>query len=90
MSCCPAGSWPALQAPTDYKRQGKVGVIHGDIQAYTVGSTAGAKRAILVLTDIFGIDSGRVQAVTINWQKNMMPCVSLSISCQVMHFLMHC
>jgi len=64
MSCCPAGSWPALQAPTDYKRQGKVGVIHGDIQAYTVGSTAGAKRAILVLTDIFGIDSGRVQAVT--------------------------
>jgi len=60
-SCCPTNSWPALKV--DYTPVGKVEVIDGnDLKAYVVGPHD-AKKAVIVVVDIFGFDGGRTRAV---------------------------
>ena len=60
-SCCPDGSWPALKAPADYTPKGKM-VKEGDVDLCTVGDASSGK-AIIVITDIFGINGGRVKGI---------------------------
>eukprot|EP01098_Paradermamoeba_levis_P002795 TRINITY_DN1332_c0_g1_i1.p2 TRINITY_DN1332_c0_g1~~TRINITY_DN1332_c0_g1_i1.p2 ORF type:complete len:254 (-),score=78.10 TRINITY_DN1332_c0_g1_i1:64-825(-) len=57
--CCPPGSWPSLQA--DYTPIGTTQEIATGLTAYVVGSPQG--KGILVVPDIFGVDSGRTKAI---------------------------
>eukprot|EP00166_Cyanidium_caldarium_P001090 ctg_1492.g537 len=56
--CCPPGSWPALQV--DYKPRGTMKDIGKGVQAYVVGS---GSRGIIVLPDVFGVESGHSKAI---------------------------
>ncbi|KAK4535340.1 hypothetical protein CDCA_CDCA04G1365 [Cyanidium caldarium] len=56
--CCPPGSWPALQV--DYKPRGTMKDIGKGLQAYVVGS---GSRGIIVLPDVFGVESGHSKAI---------------------------
>jgi dienelactone hydrolase len=64
MSCCPADSWPALKVPTTYSAKGSESVGAGEkaVRLYTVG-TEHKEKALVIVTDIFGIDSGRHKAI---------------------------
>jgi dienelactone hydrolase len=57
MHCCPQGSWPQLDV--DYLPEGETWNIEG-VTTYHKGS---GTRALLIVEDIFGIYSGRHQAV---------------------------
>eukprot|EP00179_Madagascaria_erythrocladioides_P016684 CAMPEP_0198345474 /NCGR_PEP_ID=MMETSP1450-20131203/74306_1 /TAXON_ID=753684 ORGANISM="Madagascaria erythrocladiodes, Strain CCMP3234" /NCGR_SAMPLE_ID=MMETSP1450 /ASSEMBLY_ACC=CAM_ASM_001115 /LENGTH=144 /DNA_ID=CAMNT_0044050823 /DNA_START=119 /DNA_END=550 /DNA_ORIENTATION=+ len=73
MSCCPPDSWPALDAgyaplgtTIDVATSGGGGDAGGDaatMKVYVSGDSKAAKRALVVLPDIFGIDSGRTKAM---------------------------
>ena len=58
--CCPPGSWPALKS--DHVRVGKIENIGRGLPAYVVGSPDAGK-AVIVVPDIFGIDSGRTTSI---------------------------
>jgi dienelactone hydrolase len=62
-SCCPADSWPTLK--TDGVRAGKViDLGHGMTQSYAVGDADTCNgRAIIMLHDVWGMDSGRQKAM---------------------------
>jgi dienelactone hydrolase len=57
MQCCPQGSWPQLKV--DYNPKGEIQSIEG-VSTYHVGS---GNRVLLIVEDIFGINSGRHQVV---------------------------
>eukprot|EP01108_Squamamoeba_japonica_P000502 TRINITY_DN1168_c0_g3_i1.p1 TRINITY_DN1168_c0_g3~~TRINITY_DN1168_c0_g3_i1.p1 ORF type:complete len:338 (-),score=83.75 TRINITY_DN1168_c0_g3_i1:56-1000(-) len=59
-SCCPDGSWPALATDTNLTG---TEVKIGEMAAYESGDAATAKRAMLCIPDIFGVDSGRTKAI---------------------------
>mmetsp|Transcript_16412 Transcript_16412/g.42396 ORF Transcript_16412/g.42396 Transcript_16412/m.42396 type:complete len:247 (-) Transcript_16412:190-930(-) len=59
-SCCPAGSWPALQAPEGYKAEGTETKLE-DLPLYTVGDPASGK-AVIVLPELFGW-AGRLKGI---------------------------
>jgi len=56
-SCCPEASWPSLD--TGYTATGTQEKRNG-YDLYTVGS---GTKAIVVIPDVFGIDSGRTKAI---------------------------
>lgn len=58
-SCCPSGSWPALQPPDDYTPRGREEHL-GDLPIYYVG-TPGPK-AVIVLPEVFGW-AGRLKGI---------------------------
>lgn len=60
MSCCPPESWPALKVESAHKPAGKDAVVNG-VATYTVGNDK--SRALVIVTDIFGIESGRHKAI---------------------------
>ncbi len=53
MNCCPVGSWEQLKV--DYQPQGEDLEVDG-VPLYHVGD---GKRAIVIVSDIFGAKSGR-------------------------------
>eukprot|EP01130_Rhizamoeba_saxonica_P002491 TRINITY_DN12283_c0_g1_i1.p1 TRINITY_DN12283_c0_g1~~TRINITY_DN12283_c0_g1_i1.p1 ORF type:complete len:263 (+),score=78.04 TRINITY_DN12283_c0_g1_i1:38-790(+) len=59
MSCCPAGSWPSLK--TDYQPKGET-IQLDDLPVYIKGDQPNEK-AILVIHDVFGVDSGRTKNI---------------------------
>ena len=59
MSCCPPGSTGYLQAPGDYTPVGAV-VSEPGLDAYVTGA---GETAILLFSDVWGWNSGRVRAV---------------------------
>ncbi|KAL6063097.1 DLH domain-containing protein [Balamuthia mandrillaris] len=60
-SCCPAGSWPALKV--DYTPTGTTEDIGQGMQAYLTGHAEQGGKAILVVHDVFGPESGRSKAI---------------------------
>jgi dienelactone hydrolase len=60
MSCCPPGSLPFLKAENEHKAEGTVSDVAGH-KLYTVGTDK--SKALVLITDIFGSDSGRHKAV---------------------------
>lgn len=60
MACCPPDSWPALKVESTYKPKGTNAVVAG-VATYTVGDDK--SRALVIVTDIFGIESGRHKAI---------------------------
>lgn len=71
-SCCPPGSLPALKVPEDYKPQGTWDELSDGFKVYTVDkSNAEAKRAIVVISDIFGADTSRHAGVCDTLAENL-------------------
>jgi dienelactone hydrolase len=64
MSCCPADSWPALKVASTYAAKGTESTGAGEtpVRLYTVGAEH-KDNALVIITDIFGIDSGRHKAI---------------------------
>ena len=60
MSCCPPGSWPSLKS--DHIRVGSVSCLGRGLSGYVVGSSDVGK-AVIVIPDIFGIESGRTTSI---------------------------
>jgi hypothetical protein len=60
MSCCPDGSWPALQAPQDYVPKGSVITLGNELPVYVVGESD--SKAILVFPEVFCWE-GRLKGV---------------------------
>eukprot|EP00051_Salpingoeca_urceolata_P016597 m.221800 g.221800 ORF g.221800 m.221800 type:complete len:259 (-) comp18726_c0_seq3:105-881(-) len=58
--CCPPGSWPSLKV--DYTPQGKEETI-GDMACYVASPDAPTEKAVIVIPDIFGVNSGRIKAI---------------------------
>lgn len=52
-SCCPPGSWPAVQVAEgyNYDKKGKMSKIGDDLPVYTVGT---GEKGVIILPDIFG------------------------------------
>src|SRR4051812_1981352 len=67
MSCCPPESWPALKAESEYQPKGetiKVGKAPNEHALYVIGKEhAKEGKAIVIVPDIFGIDTGRHKAI---------------------------
>lgn len=59
MSCCPPGSEPYLAS--NYAAKGEKKSITG-VEFYSAGTPAEGKKAILIIPDIWGWDSGRTRA----------------------------
>jgi dienelactone hydrolase len=53
MSCCPPGSFPALQAPADYIPQGERLELNNSLPVYRVGNSSSSK-CLLVFPEVFG------------------------------------
>lgn len=60
MSCCPSGSAPSFA--DDYTPAGTK-VSYVDVQFYAVGTPSSGGKAIVVIPDIWGWDSGRIRRV---------------------------
>ena len=60
MSCCPAGSWPALDA--NYEGKGNIQDIGEGLQTYIVGEVS-SKKSIILVPDVFGPGGGRNSAI---------------------------
>lgn len=58
-SCCPSGSWPALQPPEDYKPRGMDEFLE-DLPVYVAGQPG--PKAVVVLPEIFGF-AGRLKGI---------------------------
>eukprot|EP01095_Lingulamoeba_sp_RSL-Kostka_P002356 TRINITY_DN13201_c0_g1_i1.p1 TRINITY_DN13201_c0_g1~~TRINITY_DN13201_c0_g1_i1.p1 ORF type:complete len:261 (-),score=99.22 TRINITY_DN13201_c0_g1_i1:158-940(-) len=65
-SCCPNGSWPSLQV--DYEPQGKYEDLGEGLNVYYNGA-ADSTKAIMVIHDVFGVDSGRSKAIVDHFAK---------------------
>jgi len=65
MACCPPGSWGACDSPAGYVNKGKNEALGPTLNGYVVRPATGTKngKAIVVFTDLFGNDSGRVKAI---------------------------
>lgn len=63
--CCPPGSWAACSAPADYVPKGAVAQLGPTLNAYVCkpATNSSPTKAIVVIPDIFGIDSGRTRAI---------------------------
>jgi len=64
MSCCPPGSWPALNEK--YELKGKEIDIGKGLMAYVIGTPPEKDHhgtAIIVYTDVFGVDGGRIKPI---------------------------
>eukprot|EP00961_Rhodomonas_salina_P186808 2522190-Rhodomonas_salina.1 len=59
MSCCPPGSEPYLAS--NYAAKGEKKSITG-VEFYSAGTPAEGKKAILIIPDIWGWDSGTISA----------------------------
>ncbi|KAI9023467.1 dienelactone hydrolase family-domain-containing protein [Hyaloraphidium curvatum] len=62
--CCPPNSEPYLKA--DYATKGATTTLPSGVEAYVVGPKD-AKKAILVIPDVWGWNSGRVRAIADNF-----------------------
>ncbi|KAA8494789.1 Carboxymethylenebutenolidase-like [Porphyridium purpureum] len=62
MSCCPAGSWPALEAEGG-PSLGKIEQVAAGLDAYVVAPEKPNGTAILSFNDIFGFAAGRTKGV---------------------------
>jgi carboxymethylenebutenolidase len=51
MSCCPDGSWPAMQAPADYSPRGSEIMLENSLPAYVVGDSS--EKALIVFPEVF-------------------------------------
>lgn len=70
MKCCPDGSLPALKEPKDYKIEGETIDIGNNIKCYIVGEDNKKNgKCIVILSDLFGINSGRHKQVADSWAK---------------------
>ena len=64
MACCPPGSWGACEPPAGYKPKGKDEPLGSNLNGYVVRPASNENnKAIIVFTDLFGNDSGRVKAI---------------------------
>ena len=76
MACCPPGSLPALTPPSQYTPKGSIltfprrdtDTSEGacKVNCYCVGSQSKAKAAVIICTDIWGINGGRTKSVQYN------------------------
>ncbi|KAI9023465.1 Alpha/Beta hydrolase protein [Hyaloraphidium curvatum] len=62
--CCPPNSEPYLKA--DYATKGKTGTLPSGLEVYTTGP-ADAKKAILMIPDVWGWNSGRLRGIADNY-----------------------
>lgn len=76
-SCCPADSWPALTVADPGQREGQNVDIGGDMKnAYVVGNAAKCGgRGIILIHDVWGVDSGRLKGIADQFAKQGYFCV---------------
>uniref|UniRef100_A0A7S3LF62 Dienelactone hydrolase domain-containing protein n=1 Tax=Amphora coffeiformis TaxID=265554 RepID=A0A7S3LF62_9STRA len=58
-SCCPPGSWPALQSDVNYQPQGQITDLGDGVEAYIVKGNETNSHCLLSFQDIFAFNSAR-------------------------------
>ena len=60
-SCCPPNAYQHLAA--DYTAKGSCQSLPSGLEYYTTGTASESKRAVLIIPDVWGWNSGRVRNV---------------------------
>ena len=61
MSCCPPNAEPYLAA--DYTTEGEIVTLPGGLRIYSTGKVSDLSRAVIILPDVFGWNSGRTRNI---------------------------
>ena len=61
MSCCPPNAEPYLAA--DYATKGFLATLPSGLNVYVSGSASESRRAVIILPDVFGWNSGRTRNI---------------------------